>query len=104
MKDSKEIKDEELEKVNGGYSNGNNSYPHNVGDCYLSSDGIRICVITNSSLYIVFDVYYRNNSTGAYDRSDNEERTRDDTFEGWIFSRGYTYIGKKDECGYVLNY
>ena len=101
MKDSKEIKDEELEKVSGGYSNGNDSYPCSINDCYMSPGGGKIYVIT--STMVDYDVYLKDSSTGEFNR-EYSERAREENFIINVISGNYTYIGKKDSCGYVLNY
>ena len=101
MKDSKEIKDEELEKVSGGVSNGNNSYPCSIDDCYISPSGNRIHVITSSC--VDYDIYIKDSSTGEFNRK-YSNRVREENFIINVIVDNYTYIGKKNSCGYVLNY
>lgn len=98
MSDKKELNDEELLEVKGGYFVDDGIEHFEVDDCF--SNGILLYVITQESTskspFVFYDEYGKAEED-TYRFNISEKGTR-----SYLQAIGATYIGKKNEIPYTL--
>ena len=99
--DIKNLEDNELKQVNGGYSKSGVIEYYEVGDCFQK--GGEIFVINSPSSSKENVIFYN-----KYDERDGGEWYAFSFSSRMSWARfkadGYTYIGKKDTCGRTFKY